>query len=401
MAYESYEVVLGPISHGGSCVARLPGQGAGRVVFVRGGIPGERVKFEVIDASREAWWRGRVTAVIDASPDRVTPVCPVAGICGGCDFQHIDLARQRRLKADLVMEQLRRVGRVEPPAVVVEPVAGDDNGLAWRTRMRYLVRGSALGLRAQASHALVPLPPEGCPLAAPSGLRPADLVRLRQGAGAGRDDEPDAQIGVTVASSGVSVWVPGGNLLQGDEVVVQQAGGVDFQVRADGFWQVHPGAASALLDATLSALSPQPGERALDLYCGVGLFAAGLKGRGATVSGVEASPAAIGLARRNVPGARFQVGAVERFGWRRDVDVVVLDPPRAGAGRRVINQLVAGHPRAIVYVACEPASLARDVATLTAGGYQLRLLRAFDIFPMTAHVECVALFEPVHRVDAG
>jgi tRNA/tmRNA/rRNA uracil-C5-methylase (TrmA/RlmC/RlmD family) len=175
-------------------------------------------------------------------------------------------------------------------------------------------------------------------------------------------------------------------------------------VSGAGFWQVHPGAAAALLDAVLDAAGPRAGEHALDLYCGVGLFAAGLASRvgsGGSVLGVEGEGRAVADARRNLhdlPWVRLEHAPVEAAltgpGRPRRADVAVLDPPRTGAGREVVEAVLALQPRVVVYVACDPAALARDVALAAGAGYRLDGLRAFDLFPMTHHVECVARLTP-------
>jgi len=358
----------------------------GRVVFVRGGIPGELVDVEVTDDSHATWWRGVVVGVVESSPERVTPPCPVAGLCGGCDWQHIGLARQRNLKAEIIAEQMRRLGNRDVD-VAVEPVAGDVDGLGWRTRMRYLTDGDVIGLRGARSHDLVGLPPTGCALAAAGGPSADELIALKQAAGLGGT----AEICVTVADS-ITVWSPGHGVLTGSDVVTQHALGRCYSVRADGFWQVHPGAANALSQAVLTMLQPEPGERALDLYCGVGLFAGALADVGVEVFGLESDRAAVELARRNVPEAWFEAGRVERELWPSMADLVVLDPPRSGVGQAVIERAVASRPRAIAYVACDEAALGRDTAIMVKFGYALRELRAFDIFPMTSHIECVATF---------
>lgn len=374
---------LEAIAHGGHCVARLDG----RVVFVRHGIPGELVRLRITDDSKARFWWGEVAEVIEPSADRVTPPCPVAGRCGGCDFQHIDVARQRALKAAVVAEQLQRLAGLDWP-VEVEPVPGDQAGLGWRTRMRYLARDSRVGLRGWRSDELVALPEGGCRIAHPGG--PDDLVEF---APVGVDGE----LQVVVADSGVTVLGPDGALVVGEAIVTQHCKGRDYLVRADGFWQVHPGAAQMLTDAVLSGLAPQAGEQALDLYCGVGLFAGALVDAGCRVTGVEASKSAIDLARRNVPEARFHAGRMERMGRQlpRRADLIVLDPPRTGAGRQVVQRLAGMGARTIAYVACDPAALARDVATFADAGYRLTGLRGFDLFPMTHHVECVAILTPL------
>jgi tRNA/tmRNA/rRNA uracil-C5-methylase (TrmA/RlmC/RlmD family) len=355
MVGERYETEVGPVAHGGHCVARVP-TGSGdemRVVFVRHALPGERVVVEITEGTEgDRFWRGDAVEVLSGSPDRVPAPCPYAGpgLCGGCDFQHVALPRQRSLKGDVVAEQLRRLAGIELD-VVVEAVPGDIDGLGWRTRQRYVpLAGGHRGMRKHRSHEVVPV--DRCLIEAPSP--PSYDVR-----------------------------------------------GTHFAVADGGFWQVHPGAPETLVAAVLEALDPQPGERALDLYAGVGLFsrflldAVGADGR---VCAVEGDVAAARLAKRNCPGlhtAPGDVGAVLATTFDEPFDLVVLDPPRTGAKRKVVEQVVDRRPRAVAYVACDPAALARDVAIFADHGYRLVGLRAFDLFPMTHHVECVALLEPV------
>ena len=197
------------------------------------------------------------------------------------------------------------------------------------------------------------------------------------------------------------VTADGDLYLDGPKVLHERAAGRDWQVTGSGFWQVHPGAADTLVSAVLEALEPAPGERAADLYSGVGLFSAALAERvGPTgwVTGVEGDEVAVGDAARNLADLAHVESVVDRVdrALRRGalgerMDVVVLDPPRTGAKRDVVEGIAALRPRAVAYVACEPASLARDVATFAEHGYELTGLRAFDLFPMTHHVECVAL----------
>lgn len=380
--------VIGPLqvtalAHGGHCVARWQD----RVVFVRHAIPGEVVTAIVTDTQHARFWRADVVDVLESSADRVVPPCPIAGRCGGCDFQHVDLAAQRRLKAGVVAEQLQRLAGIERH-VVVEAVPGDLNGLGYRTRMRYLVRGDRVGLRMHRSTELVELPASGCALADP--VMPS-VTQLRTLAG----EADEAEVVVAASDSGLSVLVAN-RLVQGSAVVTQSVAGRQFAVRADGFWQVHQGAAEILTQVVRELAAPKPGERALDLFCGVGLFAAILLDARCEVVGVESDRRAIELAQRNVRSARFIASTVERALARlpKRVDLVVLDPPRSGAGRAVVQALVERTPSRIIYVACDPAALARDVATFAQHGYQLGRLRAIDLFPMTQHIECVAELLP-------
>ena len=356
-------VEVGPVAHGGHCVARHPAGRAedrnGRVIFVRHALPGERVLVQITDDSHSRFWRGDAVQVLEPSPDRVRPPCPIAGpgLCGGCDFQHVSLPAQRRLKAFVVAEQLRRLAGIDWSSEV-EAVSspGTEDGLSWRTRMRYTVDPHGRpGLRAHRSHRVIPLPPGGCRIAAPGALN---------------------------GSEGT---------------VTEVAGGRRWAVAADGFWQVHPAAADTLVAAVLDGLRPEPGERALDLYCGVGLFAGVLADAGCRVWAVENDRVAVKHARTNLADVadRVQIiaGRVERAVRRLPaaVELVVLDPPRTGAGAAVMRAVLARSPRAVGYVACDPAALARDLATAGTLGYHPTRITAYDLFPMTAHVECVAI----------
>ncbi len=366
-------VLVGAVAHGGHCVARLDG----RVIFVRHALPGETVTVRLTDVSKASMWRGDAIEVVAAASGRVVPRCPVAvpGGCGGCDWQFADLSTQRELKRSVVAEQLDRIAGVDWRGHIEAP-RGD--GYGWRTRMRYVVGQAGLGMRAHRSHAIVPLPIEGCAI---SASPPPSL---------------SAAVGteVIVAGSDDDIAVLAGDEIGAGRVVgTEYASGRPYRVAADGFWQVHPDAADILVEAVLAGLEPRPGERALDLYCGVGLFAGALADEGAIVHGVESSAQAVDLARHNVPEATFSAGRVDH--WfrrpRRPVDVVVLDPPRTGAGRAVVEGVAATTPRAVAYVACDPAALARDLVTFAAQGYDPTSIRAVDLFPMTHHIECVAV----------
>lgn len=411
------ELEVGAVAHGGFCVARHEG----RVVFVRHSLPGERVRARVTEAREgQRFVRADAVEVLSASPRRVTPPCPYAapGLCGGCDFQHTDLAHQRELKAAVVREQFARLARTEVD-VLVEPVPGDEDGAGWRTRVEFAVDGTGrAGLRAHRSHDVVPV--ESCLIADPRVLATGVLGGHWSG---------EQAVDVVAPSTGETVVVPVPSGEAHVPVVTEHVAGQrfsgDFEVSARGFWQVHPGAAATFVDTVLGMLEPQPGEVALDLYAGVGLFAAALAqrvGERGKVVAVESEAAATSAAEGNLAAypsvavvrARvddaFGVPRPTRSGPARNraqrsrklrrhpllplrADLVVLDPPRTGAGRGVVGQVAALAPRAVAYVACDPAALARDTAYLAEAGYALRGLRAFDAFPMTHHVECVALFE--------
>ena len=391
-------VEVGAIAHGGHCVSRVDG----RVVFVRHALPGEQVVLRITEvASRFA--RGDAVEAVVAAPQRVSPPCPVAGRCGGCDFQHVEPAFQAELKRRVLAEQLHRLAGIEWHGEVeqVPPVLGS------RTRMRFVGTGDGrLGLRAHRSHEVVPLPDDGCRIAHPmmpielGETPPVELVenppagsRQARSTGAelrqGRSTEAEL-LGVVSDQGGR--LVASGSAASHD-VVTQRVGERTFEVSADGFWQSHLAAAEVLTRAVLRGLQPQPGERAFDLYCGVGVFAGALVDAGCRVWGVEGNKAAIEHARRNVPPASFFTGDVERTLRRlpNRADLVVLDPPRTGAGKAVMAAVARLRPRAIAYVACDPAALARDLGTARGLGYEASEIRGFDLFGMTHHLEAVAI----------
>lgn len=383
------ELDVGAVAHGGSCVARHQGQ----VVFVRHALPGERVRARVTESAKR-YLRADCVEVLAASADRVAPPCPYVGPgrCGGCDWQHATLAAQRELKAVVVREQLLRLAKLDVP-VTVEGVPGTSNGLGWRTRVRFAVDADGRpGFREYRSHRVVPV--EHCAIAHPDVE--ALNVERRDWSGV---REVTAVASVTTGERLVEL-APGP---RSRDVVHERAAGRRWRVTGAGFWQVHPGGADTLAAAVLDALAPRRGESALDLYAGVGLFSGAIAerlGPGGRVTAVERERTAAADARHNLgdlPTVQVHQGDVATVLARlrlRRVDLVVLDPPRAGVGRRVVAALAAIRTRRLAYVACDPAALARDVAYFAGRGWRLAGLRAFDLFPMTHHVECVATLEP-------
>jgi len=424
------ELSVTGVAHGGWCVARDPG---GRVVFVRHALPGERVRARITEATAK-FARAEATEVLVGSADRVDPPCPHArpGGCGGCDWQHASLAAQRRLKGEVVRQQLLRIAGIDRQ-VTVEPVAGDDGGLGWRTRVRYSVNtdGTA-GLLAHRSHDVVDV--GDCPIAHPL-VNSANVTRLNwrearavevvaspssgeravivtprpgtgRGGGAAKPAVTEAVQKLGRRADTVLAAGRGSGLtrLSGRGSLRLAAAGRGWRVGAGAFWQVHPGAADALAAAVLGSLGPRAGDVALDLYCGAGLFAGALAeavGPGGAVIAVDSDRAAVRDARHNLrrqPWARVHAGDVAavlaRGGWPRP-RLAVLDPPRTGAARPVIERLLMpGRLRRVAYVSCDPATLARDIAVFAGSGWRLAGLRAFDAFPMTHHVECVATLTP-------
>ncbi|WP_189057877.1 class I SAM-dependent RNA methyltransferase [Longimycelium tulufanense] len=382
------EVEVGPPAHGGHCVARYEG----RVVFVRHALPGEQVTVLVTEDHGGAFCRGDAVEVHRESADRVTPPCPVARPdgCGGCDWQHVSGSAQRALKAQVVAEQLRRIAGIDL-SVTVEELPGDL--LDWRTRVRLAVdRAGRPGYRKHRSHQIVPV--QDCPIAVPGAVEAVSGQRWHRGA------ELEV-VADTVGQLHVSELRPDRRprLVRGGEVV-ERAAGREWRLPPGVFWQVHRAAADTLAAVVGEWAQAPTGGVAWDLYGGVGLFAAvlaaqvGPEGSVLVVESVRRAVEAGAANLADVPQVRWRTGRVERvlgeLGDERP-DVVVLDPPRKGAGRAVVQAVTDRDPARVVHVACDPAALARDLGLFLDQGYRLSGLRALDAFPMTHHVECVAL----------
>ncbi|MGH3211420.1 MAG: class I SAM-dependent RNA methyltransferase [Trebonia sp.] len=429
---QDVEVTIEDVAQGGWCVARPAGL---PVMFVRHALPGERVVAHVTEVTAK-FARADAVEILQESGDRVAAPCPHArpGGCGGCDWQHATLPAQRALKAAVVAQQLRRLAGIDRE-VTVEPLPGDSSeitatsgtpGLGWRTRVQFAVdREGVAGLRGHRSHRVIDI---GDCLIAHRAVRDLDIpgddwkgATTVEVAAGGADSEENFAVTVIEDAGRKQKPSPRNNrsrqnasgrtanskrtLVEGRAYLAEQAAGRLWQVSADGFWQVHPAAADTLSQAVLAALDPKPGDTVLDLYCGAGLFAgvvAPLVGPDGAVTGVEFDSAAVKNARQNLsdyPWVKFERSDVARAvseGSLPPARLVVADPPRAGLAREVVDYLTAprdaGERAAerFAYVSCDPATLARDLALLISGGWSLENLRAFDAFPMTHHVECVA-----------
>lgn len=407
------EVELGAPGHGGFCVARHDG----RVMFVRHGLPGERVVARVTEDRGGSFCRADAVEILSASADRVDARCPIAGPGGSgcCDYSHATTDAGRRLKASVVAEQLRRVAGVERE-IRVEELPGTGDGTGWRTRVRLAVdSGGRPGYHRYRSSSIVN--ELSCPQMDPvafDGLsdqqwRPgAELQVVLDGDGARHVVEiAPAQLSTTGRRSpgrrGASARRAASSRSRPEKAVIGSGRVTEYvsdrawTLDATGFWQAHRGAAQVYTDVVTDWADASPGDGAWDLYGGVGVFAAAL----AAEVGPEGSVTSVEFSRRAAEDGRsaladltqvsFVPGRVERSmdSLTDPVAVAVLDPPRAGAGRDVIDALAARGPRSVVHVGCDPASFARDVSLYRAAGYELADLRAFDAFPLTSHVECI------------
>ncbi|MGM7643405.1 class I SAM-dependent RNA methyltransferase [Nocardia sp. JW2] len=443
---QEFEVRLGAPGHGGFCVGRHEG----RVVFVRHGLPGELVRARVTEDRGGSFCRADAVEIIEASADRVPATCPVSGPGGAgcCDFSFATPAAQRALKATVVAEQVRRLAGVERE-IEVETI-GDEVVGGWRTRVRLVVDAAGrAGVHRYRSTEVIP--DLRCPqpvagaldgVAERSWTPGADLVVAVDGDGVrhivelapaaeadragtrpatprggtrGRGQRParHRESGRPAADERGAVrdraaarksatnapreeWV-----MAGSGRAVEYVAGRRWELSATGFWQAHHGAAQRYSDLVAEWSGLEPGGSGWDLYSGVGVFAARLgeqTGQTGAVSAVESARSAVAdgtAALRDLPWVQLHAGRVER--WAREAtttpDVVVLDPPRAGAGKEVVAAVTDADPRRIIHIGCDPASFARDLGLYLDAGYHLAELRAFDAFPVTHHVECVALLD--------
>jgi tRNA/tmRNA/rRNA uracil-C5-methylase (TrmA/RlmC/RlmD family) len=407
-------------THGGEGVARVEG----KAVFVADTLPGEEVVLRVVD-DRKRWARAELLEVVDPSPDRVEPPCPHAPRpgrpgCGGCDLQHAAPDAQRRLKTRVVREQLERLGHLTDPPVEECRSVGPDLGYRTHARMHADEEGR-LGFHVAGTHDVVPI--DVCPQLtdAAQALREevgdatgADEVTLRAHAstatsalvlhpGPGPLELPDTDADLLLAQpDGTAIS------LRGEGELAEVVDGRRYGFHASSFFQVGPQAAQALVDEVREACGEVEGALVWDLYAGVGLLSLALAADGAEVVAVEGDAGSAEHARVNAeanglaldvraePVARMVRAALGRGpGVAGDPpDLVVLDPPRTGAGEDIVTGLTRLGPARIVYVACDPAALARDAATLAASGYRLHRAVPLDLFPMTHHVEVVATFVP-------
>ncbi|MDH6680769.1 tRNA/tmRNA/rRNA uracil-C5-methylase (TrmA/RlmC/RlmD family) [Rhodococcus sp. LBL1] len=408
------EVELGKPGHGGFCVARHEG----RVLFVRHGLPGEKVIALVTEDRGGSFCRADAVEIVEASADRIAPLCPISGPGGAgcCDYSHATLAAQRRMKSDVVAEQLRRIAGVDMD-VAVESLPDTGDGTGWRTRVRLAVDTAGR----PGFHRFRSLDIETF-LACPQ-IDPAAYAGLAK-----RSWHPGAEIQLVLDSAGerhvVEIAPPkvsrtgrrspgrrgatarraasagsrAEHVVIGSGRPVERVGDREWTLSATGFWQAHRSAAETYSSVVGEWAQASNGANVWDLYGGVGVFAARLAdqvGPVGRVDSVEFSRQAVAdgaAALEDLPQVYLHAARVERALHDLSApEVVVLDPPRAGAGRDVVAAVTAAGPQRIVHIGCDPASFARDVALYREHGFRLAQVRAFDAFPLTHHVESLAL----------
>ena len=384
------QVTIEKVAHGGHFIARHEGA----VIFIRHAIPGENCTIQITSIGK-SFNRADVVSVETPSEFRVVAPCSFAhrNGCGGCDFQHISVAHQRTLKSDVIAEQFARIAKIDLQ-IDVEEV---DASTHWRTRaIATTDRNGKLGFFKSRSHSIAPV--TDC-LICVEDMNFSEI--------ASRDLKGDVRVEISSSNTGersIALAPTRGEekarLTEGPAVLHENVLGRTLEVSQESFWQSHKKAPEVLTQAVLDYAQLQVGEHVLDLYGGVGLFSAAIVdavGPTGHVDLIEGSKVATADAARNFAAyshITIATGDVAKLLPRISAaDVVVLDPPRDGAGKEAIAHIARLAPRAIVYVACDPAALARDTAYLADHSYSLVKMRAFDLFPMTHHIECVALYE--------
>ena len=410
---ETIDLQLTAMAHGGSALGRH----SGRVIFVPYTIPGERVRVEIVQAHTR-WARARLLEVLEPSPHRVEPPCPYfgPGKCGGCHLQHIAYEMQAELKQQVVIDQLARLGGLQELNVQDSIGAAEPWGYRNHAQFSLTPEGSLGFLAADGAdepREVVPiqecliLDPLLDDLWAALDMEWPQLYRLSLRCGSATGDllavfeldhyedfsiEVDFPVSCTLLLADGEVVV-----LMGNPHLVEHVAGRDYRVSAGSFFQVNTSGAEALVALVQEYLDPKGSDTLVDAYCGVGLFGLSLADHVERIVGVEADPSAMADFRYNAQGLE-QVVSIEGkaqvalAGLEGPVDLMVMDPPRAGVGKRTVGEIVRLRPRRVAYVSCDPATLARDARELVDSGYHLQVVQPLDLFPQTFHIESVALF---------
>jgi len=418
------------LAYGGAGVASAED---GRIVFVDGACPGDTVE-AVMTEEHPRFLKARIETILEPSLDRVEPPCPYFGICGGCQWQHVSYEAQLIAKQRAVEDALVRIGKEAAPNVTAVAPSPDQYG--YRNKVELSVaqtpQGPALGFLRHGSNEVVPI--DECLLLPKAARRaPRSLTGALRYLGSRADAVPE-RVAVRVARNGeieVDIWTASGSfprslaakiitdavgaktvtrviakgekearrvsrveVLAGPGAWRERLGGYRYVVSAPSFFQVNTRAAEALQSATIAAASVGPDSVVADLYAGVGTFTLPLAATGADVIAVEASAHALSDLRRNLDDARLSAevipgDAARELAELEGVDTVVVDPPRAGLSTEAGRALIEARPERIVYVSCDPTTLARDVRLLSDSGYRIAEVSPVDLFPQTYHVECV------------
>ena len=410
MAQQTYEIALITLTYSGDAMGRLPD---GRAIFVPFGLPGERVRVQVTE-QKNNYARGEIVEIVEASPERIQARCTHFAICGGCHYQHLPYSKQLEAKKDILHDQLKRIGKIPNPPVA--PTVASPSEWNYRNHVQFhLTENGKIGFVNAAGNKVIRISECHLPETNINAFWPGlqfesnmDIERVSLRTGADDDlmlllesDSPDApelelEAGISVAH----VYEDHTVVMAGDDHILIRVLGRDFKVSAPSFFQVNTAMAEKMVEHLLSALPVTKEDTLLDLYSGVGLFSAFFASRAGRVIGIESSPSACedfainldefenvdlyeGEAEEILPALVAQIA---------NPPYIIVDPPRAGLDRHVLDALVKLGPRIIAYVSCDPSTLARDAKRLIEGGYALKQVTPFDLFPQTYHIESISIF---------
>jgi 23S rRNA (uracil1939-C5)-methyltransferase len=414
-----YEVSLTTLTYGGDAMGRLPDN---RAVFVPFGLPGERVRVRLTEEKKN-FARGEIVEFLETSPERIIAKCKHFGICGGCHYQNLPYEKQLQVKADILRDQLRRIGKIENPPV--KPMVASPNPWNYRNHVQFhLSENGKLGY-VKASTGLSPVESGGnileiteCHLPEPSindfwhqlEFEPETNIE-RVSLHLGKDDDlmlvlesdsPDApELEIEAGISIAHVYEKHAVVIAGNDHIVTNVLGRDFKVSAPSFFQVNTAMAGKMVEHLLTCIPVSFSTTLLDVYCGVGLFSAFFAPKCKSVIGIESSESSCedfavnldefenvelyeGLAEEILPAI---VGRIDNPPY------VLVDPPRAGLDKAVVDGILKLSPQMMAYVSCDPSTLARDAARFINGGYRLKEVTPFDLFPQTYHIESISIFE--------
>ena len=401
------ELLLTGMAFGGEAIGR---DTDGRMIFVPFALPEELVRVELVD-ERKRWARAKLLEVLEPSPNRINPRCGHFGVCGGCHYQHIAYPDQLLLKTEILCDQLERIGGIEHPNIL--PAIPAPEPWYYRNRIRFsLTEGGGLGFVDQAGSQVFEI--QECHLPSNRILEVVEAIdvppsptitstEIREGDEDFRmvvfHSEGDPNIELTLDLPYSVVWHgPRGNVvLAGDDYLEMKALDRAFRVSADSFFQVNNAALDELVRVVIDTLNPLPNEIILDLYAGVGLFSAFIVGEVGQLIAVEESPSACRDFEHNLMEFDNPILYEAQVESALDAiaeqpDGIIVDPPRSGLSKMALDGILEKMPGRIVYVSCDPATLARDAKRLEMGRYHLESIRLVDMFPQTFHIESVSLW---------
>ena len=407
----SLELSLEKHTYGGEAIGRLPD---GRAVFVPFGLPGERVRLRLTEEKKN-FARGEIVEILDASPDRILAKCKHFSECGGCHYQNLPYEKQLQAKTDILRDQLTRIGKIENPPV--RPMVAGPSPWYYRNHLQFhLSENGKLGYVRATGRGILEI--TECHLPEPSindfwhqlEFEPeTDIERVSLRAGKEDDlmlvlesDSPDApELEIEAGISIAHVYEEHAVVVAGNDHIVVNVLGRDFKVSVASFFQVNTAMAEKMVEHLLTCLPVSLSATLLDVYCGVGLFSAFFASKCKTVIGIESSESSCEDFSVNLDefdNVELYEGFAEDVlpalvGQIANLSYAIVDPPRAGLDKAVVDGILKLSPQVIAYVSCDPSTLARDAARLINGGYKLKEVMPFDLFPQTYHIESVSIFE--------